>query len=151
MMFGDRCAIAGRCWLLTSCLILTGCGAQAKLPGPPPQPVRGTVLYRGKPAAGFRVSFNPLTAWEGARFAPAALTNENGEFQLRSYHENDGAPVGDYAVTFAWPQFVVREGDPNDAPAQIDRLKGRYGDPQKSQFKVTVHEGENALEPFVLN
>lgn len=150
MTFGDWRAIVSGCCSLITCLVLAGCGSQPKLPGPQPQLVHGAVLYQGKPAAGFRVSFNPLTVWEGAKFSPSALTNENGEFQLRSYHDNDGAPAGNYAVTFAWPQSVVRDGDPDDALAQIDRLKGRFANPQKTQFKVTVHEGENALEPFAL-
>jgi hypothetical protein len=149
MTFQDRRSLVGcGCWLV-AILMPSGCGGPAKLAGPPPQPVRGKVLYQGKPAAGFRVSFNPLAEQVGPRFAPAAITNENGEFQLRSYHENDGAPVGEYVVTFAWPQ-AVSNGDPDDAPTQVDRLRGSYSDPKRSQFKVSVREGENALEPFGL-
>jgi hypothetical protein len=150
MMLGDLCWNAARCCLIAAWLVLAGCGSQAKLPGPQPHPVHGKVIYQGKPAAGFRVSFNLVAEREGPRFSPTALTNESGEFQLRSYHENDGAPAGDYVVTFAWPQAAVREGDPDDGPALADRLKGRYDDPRKLQFKVTVHEGDNALEPFEL-
>src|ERR1700704_237909 len=139
-----RSLVGCGCWLLAF-LLFAGCGGPAKLAGSPPQPVHGRVLYQGKPAAGFRVSFNPLAEQEGPRFAPAASTNENGEFQLRSYHENDGAPAGEYVVTFAWPKSVSN-GDPDDAPTQIDRLRGSYSDPKKSQFKITVREGENTLE-----
>ncbi len=99
-----------------------------------------------QPAVGFRVVFHPLLEQEGPRFAPAGITDENGEFQLQSYRPNDGAPAGDYVVTFSWPQSISTE-DPDDAPRQIDRLRGRYDDPRKSQFRVTVREGKNSLEP----
>ena len=86
-------ALRSRLFVDWQCFVLAGCGGPAKLPVPQPQPVHGTVLYQGKPAAGFRVSFNPLAERRGREvFAPSALTNENGDFQLRSYHENDGAP-----------------------------------------------------------
>lgn len=133
--------------MLTSAL-LVGCGEQAPS-GPQPYPVKGQVTFQGKPAAGFRVSFYPLFEQSGPKFAPSALTDENGQFALRSYQPGDGAPPGDYAVTFSWPQSVPGP-DPDDAPQEVDRLKGRFGNPQQSAFKVTVQEGENMLEPFAL-
>ena len=84
-----------------------------------------------------------------AQFAPSAVTDDNGEFRLQSYHPDDGAPVGEYAVTFTWPQHV-NTGDESDPVPEVDQLRGLYSDPRKSRFKVTVREGENTLEPFVL-
>jgi hypothetical protein len=129
-------------------IALAGC-SEPPLPGPPPQPVRGKVVYRGQPAEGFRVTFYPLGGQSGPRFAPAAVTDRNGEFRLQSYQPDDGAPVGEYAVTFQWPQYV-NTGDPDDVLPQVDRLRGQFSNPRSSQFRVTVWEGENKLEPFVL-
>jgi len=129
--------------------MLAGCGSSVELPGPQPYPVKGTVVFQGKPAVGFHVAFFPVTEQSGPKFAPSALVDANGEFQLESYRLHDGAPVGDYAVTFTWPQ-ELSSGDRDDAPLRVDRLRGRFSDPRRSQFKVTVHEGENTLEPFVL-
>lgn len=149
MGLGKRCFCRTNACLLAMLLALSGCGENTSLPGPEPQPVKGKVTYRGEPAAGFLVVFNPLEKWEGPVFAPSAVTNADGEFQLHSYADNDGAPVGEYAVTFQWPKEVVTD-DPDDAPERIDRLHGAFSNPQESQFKVTVSEGENSLEPFAL-
>jgi hypothetical protein len=129
-------------------LLSAGC-SKPPLPGPPPHPVHGKVIYRGQPARGFCVVFTPLdTTWK-VKFAPAAMTGENGEFRLRSYRPNDGAPKGEYAVTFQWPDHINTGNEPEPAP-EVDQLQGLYSDPNKSTFKVVVHEGENELEPFVL-
>jgi hypothetical protein len=142
-------AIARRFRWLAALLVLAGCGQPMAPAGPQPYPVRGKVLDQGKPAVGFHVAFHPLAQWDGPKFAPSATTDENGEFQLRSYEPGDGAPVGEYAVTFEKLEHIPY-ADPDDPQPPVDQLRGRYGDPQKSQFKVTVHEGENTLEPFVL-
>jgi hypothetical protein len=111
--------------------------------------VHGRIVYRGKPAKGFRVAFHPLGEQGKLKFAPAAVTDENGDFRLHSYAANDGAPVGEYAVTFQWPQRL-NTGEETDPMPEIDQLKGQYSDPRKSKFKVTVHEGENNIAPFIL-
>ncbi|HEX3598636.1 MAG TPA: hypothetical protein VHU84_00760 [Lacipirellulaceae bacterium] len=77
------------------------------------------------------------------------MTDANGEYRLRSYEPDDGAPAGEYAVTFTWPQEEPGS-DPADAPKRVDRLRGRYGDPKKTALKVTIHEGDNDLPPFDL-
>ena len=140
-------------------MLLSICGAIYSLPtfgcGPRPpsrpqvHPVSGKVLYRGQPAKGLRVTFNALGDQGKLRFAPAAITDDKGEFQLHSYGTNDGAPLGEYAVTFQWPDHI-NNGMESDPLPEVDRLRNSYGDPKKSRFKVSVHEGQNAVEPFVL-
>jgi hypothetical protein len=141
----------GRAQLVTGILLFAGFGGCGKSAPdrPQPAPVKGQVTFQGQPAAGFQVSFYPLFEQSGPKFAPSATTDSSGKFELRSYEPGDGAPPGDYAVTFRWPQAVPGP-DPDDAPQQVDRLRGQFADPQRSQFQVTVHEGENVLEPFVL-
>jgi hypothetical protein len=34
---------------------------------------------------------------------------------------------------------------------EVDAWKGKYADPAKSSWKVTVKDGDNALEPFKLD
>jgi hypothetical protein len=149
MAAGDWRSALGHVGCAITLLVAVGCSKPAPLPGPQPFPVRGTVVYRGKPADGFRVAFHPLSEWEGPRFAPSGVTDAEGKFQLRSYAADDGAPAGDYAVTFTWPQ-EISSGDPDDAPLVVDRLKGALSNPRESQLKVTIQAGENVLEPFVL-
>ncbi len=134
---------------LVAMSILAASCSKPPLPGPQPHPVHGSVMYRGQPAKGFRVIFYPLSEQGKRKFAPSAITNDSGEFRLCSYHPDDGAPTGEYAVTFSWPQHI-NTGDESDPEPEVDRLRGAYSDPRKSRLKVTVREGENALEPFVL-
>ena len=126
-----------------------GCSSAEPPPGPQAHPVVGKVLYKGRPAEGFSVAFHPVQKWDGATFAPSGVTDAAGEFQLRSYETNDGAPVGDYSVTITWPKEVPGF-DPDDAPETVDQLRGAYNNPQRSKFQVTIHEGDNQLEPFAL-
>lgn len=140
-------------WLLciAICVFLGGCSsADSDGPkGPPAHPVTGKVTYKGKPAAGFAVAFHPVTEWEGAQFAPSAITDANGQFQLHSYGENDGAPVGEYTVTFTWPKEVSGP-DPDEGKQTVDQLRGSYSNPQRSKFTAIVVEGDNTLDPFEL-
>ena len=111
--------------------------------------MHGKVLYQGQPAKGWRVAFYPLSEQGKLKFAPSAVTDDKGEFRLRSYSPGDGAPLGEYAVTFQWPQHVNTGDEPEPVP-EVDQLQGRYSDPRTSRLKVVVHEGDNALEPFRL-
>lgn len=129
---------------------ITGCKEETKLLGPPPTPVHGKVTYRGQPAVGFRVMFYPAKELERARFAPSTVTDENGEYKLRSYRQGDGAPPGEYVVTFTWPKHLHTIEDDGGGAPEVDQLNGRYANPRKSTFRVTVTEGENELPPFEL-
>lgn len=143
-----RYAAGSRGWAATVVLV-AGCSGPPPLPGPQPHPVRGKVVYQGKPAVGFQVAFQPMEQWDGPRFAPSATTDENGEFQLQSYQPGDGAPAREYAITFQKLERVPSD-DPDDPQPPIDRLRGQFSNPRASPFRVTVQEGENVLEPFVL-
>jgi hypothetical protein len=128
---------------------LLGCG-EPELLGPTPQAVHGSVVYQGKPASGFRVTFHPQFDLGERQFAPSAMTDAEGKFTLTSYKAGDGAPAGKYAVTIEWPQ-AVNTGDEYDAQPTVDRLKGRFVDPAKSAWNVDVVAGENRLEPFQIH
>ena len=58
-------------------------------------PVRGSVHYNGRPVGGATVTFfsprSPRTS--------TGTTNESGEFQLTTFDANDGAVVGENAVS----------------------------------------------------
>lgn len=123
-----------------------GCSEPTPI-GPAPQTVHGSVVYQGKPASGFRVTFYPQFDIGERQFAPSAKTDAEGKFTLTSYQAGDGAPAGKYAVTFEWPQ-EIETGDEYDAKPTVDRLKGQFADPKKSKWNVDVVAGENRLEPF---
>ncbi len=74
----------GSAALLASILCFSGCG------DPKAAPVSGKVTLDGKPVAGAYVAFEPAS---GKRVA-TGLTDENGQFTLSCYDQNDGAALG---------------------------------------------------------
>lgn len=132
--------------LLIALLVVApvGCGKSAPL-RPPRQPTHGTVTYNGKPPDGAVVQFWPLPLdkvdWRTVK--PSARVAPNGAFQLNTFEMNDGAIVGEYAVTVLWT------GSNPDLP-RPDLFQGRYSDPKKPVLKVSIKEGENALPPINL-
>ncbi len=110
----------------------------------PVVPVRGKVFLGGKPADGALVVFNPVGDKDPNAVRPQGTVGSDGAFEMTTYKENDGAPPGEYSVTFVWllenPK-TKKEWSP---------LPTRYMDPEKSGVRVTINEGTNDLQPFAL-
>jgi hypothetical protein len=134
--------------LLTGAAALAGasCGSSKV----PVYPVRGQVLYQGKPAEGALVIFHPTSGAipPGAPMLPNGRVQADGSFTLTTYTDNDGAPAGEYVVVILWPSGGT-EGD-EESSGSHDRLQGRYGDVARSPIKREVQPGENVLEPIQL-
>ena len=126
-----------------------GCGDSRKLDMPPLHPVTGKVTYRGQSAPGLRVIINPITDIGKIKYSPAAVTDATGNFQITSLRPGDGAPVGEYAVTFEWPDHINDPMNPDPTP-EIDRFRGHYANAQSTMFKFTVKDGENVVPPINL-
>jgi len=112
-------------------------------------PVQGQALVKGKPAAGAVLVFHPVA--EAGAEKPAAVVDEGGAFQVATRQPGDGAPAGEYRVTVTW--LAHRDIDPEKGDAtqaDVDRLGGRYADPETSPLRVTVREDTNELPPFEL-
>lgn len=135
-------------WLLAAaalCLLLPACGKGRK----PCYPVTGKVLVDGKPAPDAFVHFHPVEAAADPadRVSPFAMVDDKGRFALSSYVSNDGAPEGEYIVTFEWRE---RSGLMKNNFEGPDRLKGAYVDPKKSKYKVQIKPEPNELPTFEL-
>jgi len=113
-----------------------GCGGSDRVPV---HPVSGKLLVDGEPAEGAVIVLHPTSPPEKEVHKPAARVEADGTFQVTTYDAGDGAPTGDYVITVTWGE-----------PPSPDRLGGKYRDPEKSQLRVTVTEGENLLKPFEL-
>jgi len=81
------------CALLVLPLFQAGCGSQEKLLKT--VPVKGKVTYQGKPVAHGSVIFTPLDM-----NLPGAVgrLGPDGGYELTTYQEKDGAPIGEYKV-----------------------------------------------------
>ena len=131
----------------TLLLSLTSCSSQTGPKLPPKKPcikVAGQVLVDGEPAEGVQVTLYPSDEGHGLYQFPTAVTNADGEFKLRTYVSEDGAPQGNYAAVFIWPVPIDEQVEDDD------RLKRLYRDPLKSTHKVTIEGTQVKLDPFDL-
>jgi hypothetical protein len=128
------------------CAVAVGCGGGG-ISAPRTAPVSGTVTFKGKPAVGVTVTFHPKFDMGAVKFTPNGVTNKEGRFTLNTAAPGDGAPPGDYTVTF---QLLVAGADKAGRDTDVDAWKGKYADVASGK-PVTIQKGENQLEPFQLD
>jgi hypothetical protein len=111
-------------------------------------PVRGQVLYDGKPAAGVQVFLFPTAApmVPDIPANPHAVTGPDGRFAIGTYATDDGAAEGSYQVVLFWPDEA--SGDEHRESNQ-DRLFGWYT-VARSRLTVQIPTGGADLQPFKL-
>ena len=106
-------------------------------------PVRGQVLFQGKPAAGALVLFHPVNDADSQTERPHGQVDQDGVFVLSTYGARDGAPAGDYVVTIDWRQVIPGHGQKGPSV-----LPANYGTPKQSPLRATVKRESNDLAPF---
>jgi hypothetical protein len=117
-------------------------------------PVSGTVRLDGKPLARATVTFIPDGATKG--FGSEAVTNEAGEFRLKSRRTGDGAVAGTYKVTIS-KRLMPDGSEPvfDDKTTAItspakETLPPTYSTREKTTLTATVPEGGTSTLEFVL-
>jgi hypothetical protein len=127
---------------------LSSCGRDGRIPV---HPVRGQVLFDGRPTPNALVVFHPVAVLGRDVPRPSAKVSEDGTFALTTFVGKDGAPEGDYKVTVQWyastAPKTAREGE--NYPV-VNRLPRRYADPQATPLTARVGPGENELPAFRL-
>ncbi|MFO1095809.1 MAG: hypothetical protein U0992_21255 [Planctomycetaceae bacterium] len=99
-------------------------------------PVSGKVLVDGEPKAGVKVMLyvdGPIPQLHGE-----CGTKPDGTYCWTTYGDCDGIVPGEYKVTFRQWRF---EKENERYEASDDLLHGKYSDPRKSQFKLSVKAG----------
>jgi hypothetical protein len=116
-------------------------------------PVKGSVVVDGQPAGGALVVFCPTEgAKELMRERPYGWTNELGVYRLQTFEPGDGAPAGTFNIIVRWlGDGTTPSRDDDRAGGSVDRLHGRYTNPQESGLSYTVFAGENEVPPFQLS
>lgn len=128
---------------------LAGC-SNGKITTPSTVPVSGIVMLKGKPAAGIRLTFHPQFDIGKTKYQPQGETGSDGKFTLSTGEPFNGAPAGEYIVTFEKPEIESAKKS-NYLETEIDAFRGKYSDPAQSRWKVTVKRGEPELQPFELD
>jgi len=123
-------------------------------------PADGTVRVDGKPVAGVQIVLHPVGTEDPrlVKLRPTARTAADGSFSIGTYAMADGAPVADYVITAEWfgggPQTSTTESDDPEAAAgsatEVDRLGGRFANPDASTFKVSISRMSSAFPPLDL-
>jgi hypothetical protein len=119
-------------------------------------PIYGKVTFKNEPVEGVIVTFHPQQKEKLAEL-PIGVTGEDGTFTVNT-GKAEGAPAGEYVVTFYGSEKAEekpeKKGKPKGMVMQkfemLDRFKGAYANESKSNFKVTIKNGKNELEPFNL-
>lgn len=142
-----------RLTLMTQFLLLFGAlnsfGCGSGITPPATVPVSGVVTLQGQPAAGIRVTFHPQFDIGKVKFRPLGETDAQGVFVLSTGAAGNGAPPGEYIVTFKKPR-IESDVQNSGIEMEVDELHGKYSDSKKSPWKVTIKKGNAALETFKL-
>lgn len=112
----------------------------------PTFPVSGMLTVDGQPAEGVAIKFNPVDGIDAQQpTITSAMTRADGSWSASTYTEGDGAPEGDYNLTFTWGKL-----NRMSMSFSGDEFKGRYADPNKSKFQVQVNEDRDPNEQLNL-
>ncbi|HBE66585.1 MAG TPA: hypothetical protein DDW52_00415 [Planctomycetaceae bacterium] len=100
-------------------------------------PVTGVIHVDGEPAEGIHIKFHPKEGVDTDQTTETkAISDAEGKFTASTYELNDGAPVGEYTLTFEWLKL-----NPVSMQFGDDQLRGKYSKPDKSEHSVTVASG----------
>jgi hypothetical protein len=111
-------------------------------------PVSGKVTYKGSPASGAAVFFFRQGGDSTSEPAIMGIVQEDGSFELVCGSLGKGAPPGEYNVVIEWKQ--VSGQSKGRQQRGLDRLNGRYADPNRPLLHATVEAKTNDLPPFEL-
>lgn len=147
-MSGSRWPIRGGRWVWALMLIGAAANGCSRAAQPACFAVRGQVVRDGKPLAEAMIVFHPLGDHSPGTPKPLAQCDEQGRFTLSTFHTNDGAPAGSYAITVELRaprqvgEEITRDG-PNGLPA-------RFASPQITPLRYQVVEGDNEVPPLAI-
>jgi 5-hydroxyisourate hydrolase-like protein (transthyretin family) len=120
------------------CLGLCSCG-QEDQSRKKTYPVTGQVYVDGEPASNVAVTAHNVSGMDTQNpTLSSAFTQEDGTFQISTYESSDGVPEGEYVLTFRWGKWDLISGQYGGP----DKLNNRYSDPNKSEVRFKVEEGE---------
>lgn len=120
------------CWFcVVLAVFLSGCGPEY----PDTYKVSGKVTVGGQPASNVHVVFTPDEGRLGT-----GKTDENGDYKLTTFNENDGAVPGEHTVTISNPSNPEGTGSAGGTP-----IPPEYAMKQTSTIKKTVEKSSNTI------
>jgi hypothetical protein len=136
---------------LGTLLLCVAMGCSGRDPNlPEPVPVSGTITIDGQPATNTTISFIPTGATPGT--GSGGATDGSGKYSLRTAHNGEGAPAGEYKVVISKLRNKDGSDFPLDSPvAPIDSdaaesLPPEYSDAEKTTLTATVPAGGGTID-----
>jgi hypothetical protein len=155
-------AVRGRLLIACAMALLVECGGCRGKDRLDVSPVRGKVVYKGLGVPQATVIFFPLDASDetARKMRPFAYANGEGQFEVKTYVDGDGAPPGKYKVSIIAPSGPPPRST-RDRPADAPIITGpvvsippaiirKYANVDTAGIEVEIQDGENNLDPFVL-
>lgn len=140
-----RYAWTSRCLraVLIGVMCLSGFGCGSEVPVPQNQkkvvPVSGQVTVDGVAVPRVRVKLHPKQGHDRTNpTSSTGITDEQGRFAVTTYYAGDGAPPGEYAVTFTYIK--------DSSLKSSDAFGGKYASPQSSSWELTVDEDDESVD-----
>jgi hypothetical protein len=135
--------------LVISALLCSSCGQGDHKPL---VPVKGRVLFEGKPVPHALVVFHPLADNGSQTVRPRGQVAEDGSFELTSYATHDGAYPGAYRVTVEWwlTRATAKTPEGSNVPP-TNRLPARYSKAETSGLSAQITPGVHQLPTLNLN
>lgn len=104
------------------------------------EPASGLLILNGKPLPAASIMLHPESTYDGSFVTPAAKTDADGAFRLRTASVRDGAPVGKYAVTVRLFRPTIDGESLVDGP---NLLPEQYASPKTTPLSVEILPGSN--------
>ncbi|QDS88632.1 hypothetical protein EC9_28230 [Rosistilla ulvae] len=112
-----------------------GCGQQPRAGEVPVFPITGTVTVDGKPVENIQIALHSNGTEESAKqLYPQGFTDAQGQIKVSTYAAGDGAPAGDYRVTFVLKDYNALARS-FTGPNKID---ASYAAPETSPVTITI-------------
>ncbi len=104
-------------------------------------PVSGLIQTSdGTPASDVRVTLHSSKVLsDGDPFRPSGMSGDDGRFQLSTYETKDGAPEGEYMITFRWTE---KRKTPLD-PIPKDKLQNRFALPTDKSLTCKIIQADS--------
>lgn len=139
--------------VVPACCFLAGCGDDGpQIPDRPPSfPIVGKVTVNGSTVE-LPKMLGVVAIPEGAKrnlegdvvgVGSAIASPQDGTFSISTYEKGDGVPAGTYKLTFRLGKYNMMK-----AGFEGDDFKGKYDNPETSEYTVTVTGNET--EPIDL-
>jgi hypothetical protein len=111
-------------------------------------PVHGRVVdSANQPAVGALLIFHPVEPDPNDLNKPRAYVEADGSFALTTHTKGDGAPEGEYLVSIEW--MPPRSNPFAGKEQSVDRLQGRYRDPNTSGLRFRVEKQSDNVLPEI--